>query len=76
MSVGPWSMPSEPTTSITSRRTGSAARRYSVGLCLRAGKVDRDQGCSVSVSAAPSSAPSARSTEHEMHVKVGVSRSV
>ena len=31
---------------------------------------------SVTVSAAPSSAPSARSTEHEMHVKVGVSRSV
>ena len=33
-------------------------------------------GVSVSVSAAPSSAPSARSTEHEMQVKVGVSRSV
>ena len=36
----------------------------------------RSSDALVTVSAAPSSAPSARSTEHEMHVNVGVSRSV
>ena len=44
------------------------------------GELDRIRGHSglgsVTVSAAPSSAPSARSTEQEMHVNVGVSRSV
>src|SRR5450755_312006 len=52
--------------------------RYVANLVKVLGQLDgtRAHGACASVSADPSSAPSARSTEHEMQVKVGVSRMV
>src|SRR5579859_6018885 len=55
-------------------RVGLAERRD--GRRLGGGGHPRSYALSVTVSAAPSRAPRARCTEHEMHVKVGVSRRV